>query len=479
MVLSLSWTASEILKATNGRAFNGVSWMATGFSMDSRIVEKGDVFIALKGEAGTDKYRTSGQDGHAYVASAYEKGAVAAIVDHEIDCDIPQIIVPDTFRAFYEIASFSRHRASLLQAVAVTGSVGKTGTRDLIKAAFIGAGMRTHASIKSYNNMFGVPYTLATMPQDTQAGVFEIGMNFADEITPLSKLVEPTMAVMTSIADVHIENFSDGINGVVKAKSEIFYGMESDGIAILPFDNAYYSDLVANAKQAGLSRIYSFGEKEGADARLIGCELTADGTEIVAEVLGERVGYKLQIAGKHIAINSLSALLVVKLSGLGLQNAVAEMTKIQPLQGRGTRKKIVLGDIENPLTLIDETYNASPVAMAASFQVLSMIEPGQGGRRVAVLGDMLELGDGARGLHTGLLDPLVQSGVDVVYCCGQNMKALYDMLPDAMKGAHADTSADLAPIVVKAVHDGDIVMVKGSLGSKMGVIIDALHVINA
>lgn len=469
------WNATEVLNAIGGELVNGNLWQASGFAMDSREVKKGDMFIALKGEAGTDKYRTSGQDGHNYVMSAFEKGAVAAIVDHQIDCEIPQIIVQDTFIAFQDLAKFSRNRAQLLQAIAVTGSVGKTGTRDMINMAFQGAMLKTHASIKSYNNMFGVPYTLATMMQATNIGIFEVGMNYAGEITPLSKIIHPTMAIITSIADVHTENFKDGIKGIVNAKSEIFNGMGIDGIAILPRDNKYYDALVTKAHEAGLTKIYSFGEHPESDARITEYSLSSESTSIKATILGEEVVYKLSIAGKHIAINSLSALLAVKLSEFDIQAAAKALEAIKPIEGRGSRELIKFDDAEHPLILIDESYNASPVALEAALRVLAMIQPVEGGRRIAILGDMLELGQHSVSLHKNIAPSLNEAKVDLLFACGINMKALYEITPPECQGAYSLTSAELADIIVNELKPGDVVLVKGSLGSKMKTIIDVIR----
>lgn len=468
----MMWHAQDLLKATGGRAINGDTWSATGFAMDSRVVKNGDLFIALKGDAGTERYRSSGNDGHDYVQAAYDNGAVAAIVDHELHCDIPQIIVTDTFQALQDLGRYARGRTSLQTAIGITGSVGKTGTRDMIKTAFDGAEATTHASIKSYNNIIGVPYTLATMPLKTEVGVFEAGMNFAGEITPLSHLIRPTMAVITWIAAVHIENFDDGIAGIVKAKSEIFKGVEEGGCAILPHDNDYYDDLVVNARQAGIERIYSFGEHPEADARLVACDLSANGTTIKANIMGEEVDYTLHIAGKHIAVNSMIALLAVKLAGRDVKPAAQALSAIAPPEGRGTRETIALTN--GSVTLIDESYNASPVAVKAALKVLSIIDPKGQGRRIAVLGDMLELGDYARDMHAGLAQPLQAASVDRLYCCGPHMKVLYDAIPDAMKGGYAASSSDLVTMVQTDMIPGDVILVKGSLGSKMKVIIEAL-----
>ena len=465
------WNAADAAKATNGRLTGKVQdWKATGIAMDSRLVQKGDIFIALKGQA----------DGHDYINQALDKGAVAVIADHKptlVNDSAPLLIVKNTFEALQDLGQTARYRAALRQTVAITGSVGKTGTRAFFDKAF-GVDGQVHASIRSYNNHVGVPYSLATMKASSDIGVFEVGMNHAHEITPLSKQIKPSIAVITWVAPVHIENFDNGIEGVIAAKSEIFDGMDSNGIAILPADNEHFPILKANAKTAGLSKIYSFGEDEHADAKLTDCLLASNGTRVKADIMGEEVQYTLQIAGKHIAMNSLASLLAVKLSGGDIQRAAKALQTIEPLEGRGRRELIDSGEADNPITLIDESYNASPVAMNAAFRVLAMVDPGRGGRRIAVLGDMLELGKRAKADHEGLAMPLQAAGVDLLYCSGQNMKSLYDKMPPANQGAHRPTADELAEIVPDALCPGDVVLVKGSLGSSMKTVVEAMRTMN-
>lgn len=461
------WNAAEAATATGGKLTGHPGWKAMGIAMDSRLVRKGDLFIALKGV----------HDGHDYVAQAFANGAAAAIVAREIEglpLDTPLLMVRDTFQAMQELGQAARYRAALRHAIAVTGSVGKTGTRAMLEAAF-GAQYKTHASTRSYNNHIGVPFTLASMRASTDIGIFEIGMNHAGEITPLSKQVAPDMAIVTTVAPVHIENFAHGMDGIVKAKSEIFDGVDAGGTAILPRDNDHYAALAANAKTAGVEHIVSFGEHEKADARLVDCLLAANGTRVDARVGGEEIVYTLLMPGKHIALNSLAVLLAVKMAGGDIHKAAKALERMEPLEGRGRRETIDSGEASNPITLIDESYNASPVAMNAAFRVLAMIDPGRGGRRIAVLGDMLELGAQSRQMHEGLAMPLQAAGVDLLYTCGKDMKALYDAMPVANRGAHRATSAELAEIVPDALVPGDVVLVKGSLGSKMKTVVEAMR----
>jgi len=469
------WNAVDAAKATSGQLVGDQNWNALRLSMDSRDVVKGDLFIALKPDTEGDKYRTSGMDGHDFVQSAIDNGAVAVIVDHKMDVNIPQLIVTDTMVALEDLGQFARARAGLQHAIAITGSVGKTGTRDMVDTVFQTTSMRPHASIKSYNNSIGVPYTLSNMMASTDVSISEVGMNQAGEIDKSTRQIKPSIAIITNISEQHIENFNNEINGIVNAKSEIFNGMNSNGIAILPRDNNHYADLVANAKTAGVTKIHSFGEHADADAQLTSCILANNGTRVTANIMGEDIEYTLSTLGKHNAINSLSALLAVKLANEDIQIAAKALAKIKPLSGRGTIETIKSGDTNNPITLIDDTYNAAPVAMKAAFKVLAMIDPGRGGRRIAVLGQMAELGARADGVHADLAMPLQAAGVDLLYCCGQHMKSLYDKMPPANQGAHTDTSKELAEIVPDALTPGDVVLVKGSRGSAMETVVEAMR----
>ena len=472
------WTADEILKATGGVLKDSGDWSTKRLIMDSREAQKGDIFIALEGEAGTEKYRTSGLDGHDFVSSAINNGAIAVIVDHEINVSIPQIIVENTFKAMQDLGQFARTRANLETSIAITGSVGKTTVRDMVETAFRGAEAVTHASVKSYNNMIGVPYTLANMSADTEVGVFEIGMNHADEITPLSHQVRPDIAMITWIAAQHIENFDNGMGGIVDAKSEIFKGMDDKGMAILPIDNDYYDDLVRNTHDNGVQKIYTFGKHQDADARLISTINDNGAMRVEANIMGEEVSYDLHVMGDHMAVNSLSALLAVKLSGCDAQMAAKALSQIQPLQGRGTIEQITIIDGQPPVTLIDDSYNAAPVAVEMALRNLGQMTPQGKGRRIAMIGRMAELGDYAEAEHKNLAKPFLESDIDLIYCCGADSQYLYNEVPVHHQGMITETSLDLASHIHDIVQPGDIVLVKGSLGSKMGVVVKTIRALN-
>ena len=299
-------------------------------------------------------------------------------------------------------------------------------------------------------------------------------MNHANEITPLSQMVKPDISIITTIAPVHVGNFENGMEGIASAKAEILDGMKAGGKIILNRDNEWFNYLQDAALKKGIE-VYSFGESKDADARLENVIEAANGSRISATIGGEKIDYTLQIAGRHIAVNSLSALMAVKLAGGDLKKAANAISRQEPIIGRGKRETLDIGDKNNPVTLIDESYNASPAAMRAAFKVLALVDPGRGGRRIAILGDMLELGaDGAKH-HAELALPLKAANVDLVYTCGKLMKNLHDSLPANQRGVHKENSAELAQIVPDVLVPGDVVMVKGSLGSKMGTIVEALR----
>ena len=457
------WTAADAARAMNGQSAG--DWAATGVSIDSRTVQKGDLFFAIQGD---------NSDGHAYVADAIRRGAAAAVVSRPVDgVDAKRLVsVKDTFSALQDLGKASRARSGAT-VIGVTGSVGKTGTKEFLAAAFGSLG-QTHASIKSYNNHWGVPLSLSSMHAGADYAIFEMGMNHSGEITPLSRQVRPHIAIITTVAPVHVGNFENGMEGIAAAKAEILDGVEPGGKIILPRDNDWFDYLSRAAARAGVET-YSFGEDKGSDAVIEHCLEAANGTRVSAKILGEKVDYTLQIAGRHIALNSLAVLLAVKLAGGDLQKAAKALSRQEPIAGRGKRELIDIGDKNNPVTLIDESYNASPAAMRAAFKVLALIDPGRGGRRIAFLGDMLELGSDGPRHHADLALPLKAANVDLVYTCGKLMKNLHDTLPANQRGGHRETSAELASIVPEVLVPGDVVMVKGSLGSKMGTVVEALR----
>ncbi|ACI98052.1 UDP-N-acetylmuramoylalanyl-D-glutamyl-2,6-diaminopimelate--D-alanyl-D-alanine ligase [Rhodospirillum centenum] len=460
------WTAADAAAATNGRHPTGRTpghWMATGVSIDSRTLRPGDLFVALKGP---------NFDGHDYVGDALAHGAAAALVSRlpgNVPPEAPVLLVDDTLAALEDLGRVARLNARG-KVIAVTGSVGKTGTKEALKLCLDARGP-TFATQGSLNNHWGVPLSLARFPADAHYGVFELGMNHAGEIGPLSRMVQPDVAIITTVEAVHLEFFAS-VEGIADAKAEIFEGMTPAGTAILNRDNPHFARLVAAARTQGLTRIWSFGTQEGADAHLLECSLHATSSAVTASIRGERIQYCLSLPGRHHVLNSLAVLLAVSAAEGDVAAAARQLSQIAPIKGRGLRRRVALA--KGSFTVIDESYNASPVSVAAAATVLGKADPGAGGRRIAVLGDMLELGAQAPSLHAGLADQFRRAGADLVFCCGPNMKFLFDRLPAALRGRHTEDSAALAPLVADAVRAGDVVMVKGSAGSRMSRVVDAL-----
>lgn len=449
------WTSDAAQAATGGRAHG--AWQATGVSIDSRSVVAGDLFIAIKGPT---------FDGHLYVADALAKGAAAAVVTEipeGLDAAAPLLLVDDALTALRGLARAARARSGA-KVIAVTGSVGKTGTKEMLRRVLAAQG-QTHATEGNLNNHWGLPLTLARMPEDTQFAVLEMGMNHPGELTPLSLLAQPDVAIVTAIEAVHSEHF-DGIADIAEAKAEIFAGLVGGGVAIINRDTPYFDSLAA---AAGDTRILGFGDSEQADVRLLSWEDASPGSAARIDLDGQALSYQLGVSGRHWAVNSLAVLAAVAVVGADPVAAANALQDMHAPKGRGAHHTVERDG--GAFQLIDESYNASPVSMRAAFAVLAA---SKASRRVAVLGDMLELGEESLDLHVGLAAPIAEANIDVVYTCGANMHQLNDALEQTRRGGHAATSDTLAPLVTSAVRAGDVVMVKGSAGSRTGVIVDAL-----
>ncbi|MBA3048975.1 MAG: UDP-N-acetylmuramoyl-tripeptide--D-alanyl-D-alanine ligase [Alphaproteobacteria bacterium] len=451
------WTSAEIVAATGG-TLAGPAFEATGLTYNSREIAPGDLFLALKGA----------RDGHDFAAAAFAAGATGALAEHAVDGG-PSVIVSDTLRGLEALGMAARDRTPARRG-AVTGSVGKTSVTQAIKAGLDLAGP-SHASIKSYNNHIGVPLTLARMPRTTERAVFEIGMNAPGEIAPLSRMVRPHAACVTTVGPVHIEAFADGEAGVAAEKATIFEGLAEDGVAVFNADVAFAAVLDAGARRAG-ARIATFGSGAGCDARLIDFQPHETGARVRAELFGRPIDFQLAQSGFHWGLNSLCVLLMLDALDVSLDTALAALSEFQPLAGRGQTMTVHApgGDF----TLIDESYNANPLSMAAGFRSLGARQPSAGGRRVVVLTDMLELGDQSEALHEGLAGPIDAAGLDLVHAAGPEMKRLYDDLPGSRQGLWRETAAELAAEAAMLVGKGDIVMVKGSNGSKASLVAKAL-----
>ena len=448
------WTSEQAQQATGGQ-LAGRPWGASGVSIDSRSVEAGDLFVALAGP---------NHDGHDHVISALAEGAAAALVHkvpEGIAADAPLLLVEDTLEGLRDLGAASRARTQA-KVIGVTGSVGKTGTKEMLKLA-LGDGV-THASVGSFNNHWGVPLSLARMPAASRNAVLELGMNHAGEIAPLSALVCPDIAIVTTVEAVHLEFFA-GTREIAEAKAEIFTGVTSGGTAILPRDNPYYGLLKERAEAAGVAHFVSFGTHIEADARLLDFAVTADRTLVFALIHDKPICYSIGVPGRPWAMNSLAVLLAADAAGLSVEQAAAALASLRPPKGRGEKKVLRWGD--GAVTIIDESYNASPVSVRAALATLGSMQPGKGGRRIAVLGDMLELGEQGPSLHRGLAETVAEFGIDKVFTAGPLMGGLHEALASEKRADHAADSAQLAPKVAAALTAGDVVVVKGSAGSRM------------
>ena len=451
------WTSAEIATATGG-TLSGAAFEATGITYNSREIVAGDLFLALRGA----------RDGHDFASAAFAAGAAGAIAEHPVEGG-PSVVVGDTLRALEALGMAARDRTPARRG-AVTGSVGKTSVTQAIKAGLDLAGP-SHASIKSYNNHIGVPLTLARMPRTTERAVFEIGMNAPGEIAPLSKMVQPHAACVTTVGPVHIEAFADGEAGVAAEKAAIFEGLARNGVAVFNADVAFAGVLDSAARRAG-ARIATFGSARECDARLIDFQPHDAGARVKAELFGRSLDFQLAQSGFHWGLNSLCVLLMLDALDVPLDTALAALSEFQPLAGRG--QAMVVNAPGGAFTLIDESYNANPLSMAAGFRSLGARPVPTGGRRVVVLTDMLELGDQSEALHEGLAGPIDAAGLDLVHAAGPEMKRLYDDLPGSRQGLWRETAAELAAEAAMLVGKGDVVMVKGSNGSKASLVAKAL-----
>ena len=459
------WTVDELLKATGGKLHGTVSKPLTAVSIDSRAVREGDIFIAIKGDR---------HDGHDFVANALKAGAGLSVVSRvtpEMTAQGPVLeVAEDPLKGLVNMGLAARARAQG-QIVAVTGSVGKTSTKEMLRVALSASG-ETHASAASFNNHWGVPLTLARMPRETAFGVFEIGMNHAGEITPLTGMVQPHVAIITTIAASHLGNF-DSLDGIADAKAEIFTGVVQGGHAVISRDTPYFERLAAAAEACGITDVVSFGKHPESDVRMEQVALHADCCCVTASVFGETVIYKLGLPGEHMAVNSLCVLAAAKLMGADLARAALALAGAAPAKGRGVRERLRMEGGE--LMLIDESYNANPASVGAALALLGASQPGWRGRRIAVLGDMLELGTQGPQLHASLLEPMDAAKVDVLYAAGPLMANLWDRVPGERRGAYAATSEALRDALLAGLRPGDVVMIKGSLGSRMGPLVEAIR----
>jgi UDP-N-acetylmuramoyl-tripeptide--D-alanyl-D-alanine ligase len=463
------WTSSEAAAATGGRVT--ADWACTGVSIDTRTLEPGDLFVALKDV----------RDGHDFVSQALERGAAAALVSYVpegIAPDAPLLIVADVLKGLEDLGRAARARTQA-RVAGVTGSVGKTSTKEMLLAMLQDQG-RTHASVASYNNHWGVPLTLARMPADTEYAIIEIGMNHPGEIAPLARMAAPDVAMVTTVAAAHLEAF-ESLEGIAAEKASIFDGVKRGGTAVINADIAQTAILTARAAELGLSPC-AFGEG-GSHFRLKEVRVQNETTVVQAETSGAPLLFKLATPGRHFAMNGLGALAVVQAMGADLALAAQSLGRWQPYAGRGLRERVFLDPVEHTqvLELIDDSYNANPASMAAALEVLagSDVRNDIGrvskGRRIAFLGDMKELGGDAAALHAALAALETTRKLDKVHCIGPLMKTLYEALPLHQRGFGAETVEDVLPELRRDLDAGDVVLVKGSLSMKLGLIVDAIR----
>ena len=463
--MSTLWTAAEAAAATGGRATGG--WRASGVSIDSRSLVLGDLFVALEAD----------RDGHDFVADALARGAAAAMVARRpanVAADAPLLVVGDTQAGLTALGAAGRARTRA-RIVALTGSSGKTTAKEMLRAMAAGQG-HVHAAEGSFNNHWGVPLTLARLPRDADRAVIEIGMNHPGEIAPLARLARPDVALITTLGRAHLAAFADGPGGIAHEKAAIFKGLAPGGVAVIPGDLERTPILEAAAAEAG-ARIVRFGGTELCDWQL--CDLRDAGPMQVLTIATPahgRVHLRLQAPGAHMAATALGALAAGCEMGLDLAQALADLGRWAPVAGRGARRRVAIdrGAVEAMVELIDDAYNANPESMAAALEVLAAARPGRGGRRVAILGDMLELGAEELAFHRALAALPSLAAIDVVHLAGPRMRALHDALPAARRGEWREEARALAGRVHRLLRPGDVVLVKGSKGSRVALVVDAI-----
>jgi len=464
------WTAKDAVAATAGRST--CDWTASGVSIDTRSIQPGDLFVALQ----------AARDGHDFVAQALSKGAAAALVTHRPDDvaeDAPLLIVPDVLRALEDLGRAARARTQA-RVIAVTGSVGKTSTKEMLRCVLSGQG-RTHAAEASYNNHWGVPLTLARMPADTEFAVIEIGMSNPGEIAPLAQMTRPHVAMITTVAAAHLEAF-ENLAGIAQEKAAIMTGLEPGGVAVLNGDLETTPILLDWARRYA-SRTITFGQSPRSHHRVTDVTLCDQTTVVQGRAWRRPILFKVHAPGRHFAVNAMGVMAVAHALHLNPVLAANDLGSWQPPAGRGTRERFLLDPLSDDLyfDLIDDAFNANPTSMEASLEVLAVAQPRDGlgrvkqGRRIAVLGDMLELGPEELQLHSDLAALPYMSKLALVHCVGPRMRHLWQALPEARRGEWAETADALAARAHRLVDAGDILLVKGSKGSKVSQVVDALR----
>ena len=459
------WTTSDLMAAMHGRPMGNLPEGITGISIDSRSLGKGEAFFAIKGDR---------VDGHDYAGIAMANGATLLVVSEAKlpalgRLNAPMIVVDDVLDAMVRLGCAARDR-SAAKIIAVTGSVGKTTTKEMLRHMLQPSG-RVHASVASFNNHWGVPLTLSRMPENTDFGIFEIGMNHADEIRPLVKMVRPHVAIITTIAAAHLGNFKD-LEEIAAAKAEIMEGLVDDGHVILNRDNEQFSMLEKTANALGVAHVHSFGSSAKADFRLVEYAGGSERGTLWAALDNKTLEIPIGAPGRHIAENALAALGAVSLVGANMEAAIAALATLQPEKGRGARHRLAIGP--GAFVLIDESYNANPASMRAAISLLKDTALPEGGRRIAILGDMLEMGESSGDVHAGLALPLVQAGITDIWLAGPEMAHLRDALPDNAHVEYRPSVDELKEFALGSIADGDVVMIKSSKGTGCGRIVSVL-----
>lgn len=459
------WTTADLVDAMDGRPLGVMPEGVTGISIDTRSLGKGEAFFAIKGE----KF-----DGHDFATAAMAAGAgLLVVAEAKLPAlgrlQMPKIVVEDVLVALERLAVAARARTKA-QIIAVTGSVGKTTSKEMLRHALSASGP-VHASEKSFNNHWGVPLSLARMPQDTAYGVFEIGMNHPGEITPLVKLVRPHIAIITLIAAAHL-GFFKSLDEIARAKAEIFTGVVKGGHAILNRDDPRYKMLAKIAGEAGVTNIHGFGESARAQFRMTDYQGEPEGARFGAKIGKRKLDVAIGAPGRHMALNALAVLGAAQLAGADIEKAAATFATLTAEKGRGRRLVLKHPD-GGQFTVIDESYNANPASMRAALQLLAAT-PADGGRHIAVLGDMLELGTHSAKLHKELAGPIAEAGVDRLFLAGPEIRILADNLPEQVEGTYREDADSLAPLLTEAVRPGDVIMIKSSNGIGFSRLVETL-----
>ncbi len=467
--MTVLWTAADAAAATGGKTTG--DWTANGVSIDTRTIQEGDLFVALRDV----------RDGHDFVGMALDKGASAALVTHRPDgvaADAPLLIVDDVLAALEAMGRAARARTTA-KVVGVTGSVGKTSTKEMLRTVLTPQG-KTHVAEASYNNHWGVPLTLARMPADTDYAVIEIGMSNPGEIAPLAKMAAPHVVMVTTVAAAHLEAFKD-VAGIAVEKASIMDGLVSGGMAVLNADISTASILTEKAKSVGATCV-QFGAN-GRDWQATDVRLVDDATIVCAEHAGTEYLFKLGLPGRHFAMNAVGVLAVVDALGADAGQAARDIATWAPPGGRGTREVVVLDPAVtgDTLDLIDDAFNANPTSMTASLEILASASPRDNvgrivkGRRIAILGDMLELGPSEREMHRAIAHDKFLQSLDIVHCVGPRMKYLHDALPEPQRGEWTEDAPAMCAQIARLMDAGDVVLVKGSKGSKVSQVVDAIR----